>query len=195
MITAVLIILVLAAVVVLVAWRLGCPFWGCTKAQAKYHPLTIVRNLLYLLGLILFVVLTVSGFYPPLFLGEELSGYLLMIHVTAGGGFAGCLTLLMLMWAHRCRFSDDVLNRMLCWLAKRPQIGDSPPAGGLWPKLLFWMITVLSLPLILSAVLSMFPIFGTTGQYVLAGIHRGIAYAFAVVIIAHTFAMALGRKQ
>jgi len=191
MFTAVLIMLVLAAVVVLVAWRLGCPI----KAPAKYHPLTILRNLVYLLGLILFVVLMVSGFYPRLFLGEELGGYLLMMHVTAGGALAGCLALLTLMWAHRCRFSDDDLNRMLGWFGKRQPKGELAGKGGLCQKILFWLIAVLSLPLILSAILNMFPIFGTTGQYVLAGIHRGIAYAFAVVIIAHTFAMALSTKQ
>ncbi|MHC4240638.1 MAG: hypothetical protein ACYSUC_12980, partial [Planctomycetota bacterium] len=57
------------------------------------------KKLLYLLAMLCVVVLAVTGFYPVLILGEHISGYLLMIHVTAGGVFAACLVLLAFTFA------------------------------------------------------------------------------------------------
>jgi hypothetical protein len=43
------------------------------------------------------------------------------------------------------------------------------------------------LPLILSIVLSMLPLFGTHGQEIAMAAHRWTAVAFAVAVLIHTY--------
>ena len=50
--------------------------------EQKLSPVGVLRKLAYLLALLCFVVLAVTGFYPTLVLGEHISGYLLMVHAT-----------------------------------------------------------------------------------------------------------------
>jgi hypothetical protein len=45
----------------------------------------------------------------------------------------------------------------------------------------------LALPVILSVVLSMFPLFGTDGQEFLLNLHRYSALLLALVAIVHTY--------
>jgi hypothetical protein len=54
-------------------------------------------------------------------------------------------------------------------------------------KVMFWAIVALSLPLILSIVLSMLPLFGTHWQDTLLATHRWTAVAFAVAVLIHTY--------
>ena len=78
------------------------------KNQTSPKFLDIVRKLLYLLVMLSFIVLVITSLYPTLILGRHMSGYLIMLHTTAGGVFAGCLTLLVLLWAQRCRFGHSL---------------------------------------------------------------------------------------
>jgi len=57
-------------------------------------------------------------------------------------------------------------------------------------KAMFWAIAGLSLPLILSIVLSMLHLFGTHWQEILLAAHRWSALLFAVAVILHTYAAA-----
>jgi cytochrome b561 len=59
-----------------------------------------------------------------------------------------------------------------------------------WPylqKICFWLIIILAIPLILSIVLSMFPLFGTKGQEFLLDTHRYCALLLALVAIVYTY--------
>jgi len=51
----------------------------------------------------------------------------------------------------------------------------------------------LALPVILSIVLSMFPLFGTDGQEFLLQLHRYSALLFALVAIMYTYLVILTR--
>ena len=146
------------------------------------------KKLLYLVAMLCVVVLAVTGFYPVLILGKHLSGYLLMIHVTTGGVFAACLVLLALVFGHNHRFNENdwswltsVVRREL----QKPRL--LPENSDLLRKICFWLLIVLALPLMLSVVLSMFPLLGTAGQLLLADTHRYSTLAFAVVAIIHTY--------
>jgi cytochrome b subunit of formate dehydrogenase len=75
------------------------------RKSAKKSIVGVLRILVYLLALLCFVVLAVTGFYPTLILGEHISGYLVMIHATFAPIFAVCLAVLAVMWASRCRFA------------------------------------------------------------------------------------------
>jgi cytochrome b subunit of formate dehydrogenase len=146
------------------------------------------KKLLYLVAMLCVVVLAVTGFYPVLVLGKHISGYLLMIHVTTGGVFAACLVLLAFTFAHSRRFNENDWP----WLTSlvRRELQKSrllPESSDLLRKICFWLLIVLALPLMLSVVLSMFPLLGTAGQLLLAEAHRYSTLAFAVVAIIHTY--------
>jgi len=153
-------------------------------------PIGCLRKLVYLLAVVCFLVLTITGFYPVLIKGEHISGYPMMVHATFAPVFAACLAALAVMWAARCRFEDGdcpLVKRVVRWL-----MGDKGPVekpkGGcsvVRQKVLFWLLIVLALPLILSIVVSMFPLLGTHWQELLLAVHRYVAGAFVIVAIVH----------
>jgi len=162
------------------------------KSTKKLSPVGILRILVYLLALLCFVVLAVTGFYPTLVLGEHISGYLVMVHATFAPIFAVCLAVLAVMWAGRCRFvySDwPWFERFVQRVTSVKSSSKEAPSKSSGPgqKLAFWLIIFLALPLILSIVLIMLPLFGTHCQELLLGTHRYTALVFALVVIVHTY--------
>lgn len=160
--------------------------------EQKLSPVGVLRKLVYLLALLCFVILAITGFYPTLVLGEHISGYLLMIHATFAPIFAICLAVLAVMWARRCRFTRSdwpgfqrFVQRVT--LTKNASEQAYNENSGIGQKISFWLIIFLALPLILSIVLSMFPYFGTYWQELLLDIHRYTALIFALVAIVHTY--------
>jgi len=147
-----------------------------------------VKKLLYLLAMLCVIVLGVTGFYPVLALNKHIAGYLLMIHVTAGGVFAFCLVLLAFGFAQSHRFVEadwPWLTGLVRREAQRPKL--LPGSCDLVRKICFWLLLILALPLMLSVVSSMFPLSGTAGQVLLADIHRYSTLAFAAVAVIHTY--------
>jgi cytochrome b subunit of formate dehydrogenase len=147
--------------------------------------------LVYLLALLCFLVLAVTGFYPMLVLGEHISGYFVMVHATFAPIFTICLAVLAVMWARNCRFTRNdwpwfqrIVQRIT--LVKSTS-EESCKSSGFGQKIAFWLIICLALPLILSIVLIMLPIFGTHSQELLLGMHRYTALVFSLVAIVHTY--------
>jgi cytochrome b subunit of formate dehydrogenase len=161
------------------------------KSIRKQSLVVILRMLVYLLALVCFVVLALTGFYPVLILGEHISGYLVMLHATFAPVFAICLAVLAVMWASNCRFTtgdwpwfERIVQRVTS--VKSVDKAAQSKSSCLGQKITFWLIIFLALPLALSIVLSMFPLFGTHWQELLLGLHRNTAYIFTVVVIVHT---------
>jgi cytochrome b subunit of formate dehydrogenase len=162
------------------------------KSKRKQSIIVILRMLAYLLALVSFVVLALTGFYPVLILGEHISGYLVMLHVTFAPVLTVCIAVLAVMWASNCRFTagdwpwfERIVRRVTS--AKSVDKAAKSKSSGLGQKITFWLIIFLTLPLALSIVISMFNLFGTHWQELLLGFHRYIAYIFTVVVIVHTF--------
>ena len=160
--------------------------------EQKLSPVGVLRKLVYLLALLCFVVLAVTGFYPTVILGEHISGYLLMVHATFAPVFAICLAILAVMWARNCRFNRSdwpwfqrIVQRVT--LVKSAGEEAHRESSGLGQKITFWLIIFLALPLGLSIILSMFALFGTYWQELLLGIHRYTALVFALMVIVHTY--------
>jgi len=155
--------------------------------EQKLSFIGVVRKLLYLLALLCFVVLVITGFYRPLVLGEAISGYWMVVHATFAPVFAVCLAVLAVMWAHNCRFDKNYLP----WLTKllRHETVNLPTAQKyeLLRKVCFWLIIFLALPLISSVILSMFTFFGTAIQKFLLQLHRYTALVFVLVAIIYTY--------
>lgn len=158
----------------------------------KLSIIGMLRILVYLAVLFCFVVLAMTGFYPTLVLGKHISGYLVMVHATFAPVFAVCLAVLAVMWSRRWRFTSGdwpLFERLVRWAtsAKSPVADTYDQSSGFGKKISFWLIIFLALPLILSIVLSMFPLFGTHWQELLLGMHRYTALVFAMVAILHTY--------
>jgi cytochrome b subunit of formate dehydrogenase len=165
--------------------RIGIP-------DKKRSIMGVLRMLVYLVALLCFVVLAITGFYPTLILGKHISGYPVMVHATFAPVFAVCLAVLAVMWARSCRFTGGDwpwFERIVQWVTLFESSGDETPykSSGLGQKVAFWLIIFLALPLILSIVLSMFPLFGTHWQEILLSMHRYTALVFAMVAIMHTY--------
>lgn len=162
-----------------------------TISTRKRSLVDILRILAYLAAVFSFAVLAVTGFYPVLVLGEHISGYLVMVHATFAPVFAVCLAVLAVMWARHCRFTRGDwpwFERIVQRVTLAGSCDEKPlrKSSSLGQKITFWLIVFLALPLALSIVLSMFPLFGTHGQELLLGTHRSIAMIFAPVAIVHT---------
>ena len=163
--------------------------------EQRLNLIGVLRKLVYLLALLCFVVLAVTGFYPVLVLGGQISGYWLMLHATFAPVFAVCLAVLAVMWASHCCFTGSdwpwlqrlIRRVILPKTVSKETISDSSyPVG---QKITFWLIVVLALPLILSIVSSMFPLFGTHWQELLLDTHRYSALVLALAVIVHTYLM------
>ncbi|OHB55599.1 MAG: hypothetical protein A2173_01430 [Planctomycetes bacterium RBG_13_44_8b] len=155
----------------------------------------VFRKLVFLLALLCFVVLFVTGFYSKLVYGTTISGYWLMLHATFAPVFAICLAILAVMWAHNCRFN----KKYWPWLQRilQQDITDNiiPQKYEFSQKLSFWVIIGLAVPLILSIILSMFRFFGTYWQELLADIHRYIAIVFTLAVIVYTYLFILASAK
>ena len=108
-------------------------------------------GLVSLLLLIALATLVVTGFLPVIITGGPVSGLILILHVAAGPVFAMCLAFLAITLAAKFRM----------------QAGDA----GHRVKWAFWLVLLFAIPLISSAILTMFPIFGTEGQHLLLHLH------------------------
>jgi hypothetical protein len=146
-----------------------------------------IRKLIFVLGMLSFCVLLLTGFGPLLF-GHKLAGYWLMIHATFAPVFIGCAAMVVLLGAGEYAFNkkdaEAVPRRCFC----------SDPSGGCWltdsgvgAKAGFWLLAALSLPVTLTMVLSMLPLFGTEGQEWLFRLHRWSALFFALTAIVELY--------
>jgi cytochrome b subunit of formate dehydrogenase len=160
--------------------------------EQKLTPIGVLRKLVYLLALLCFVVLAITGFYPTIVLGEHISGYLVMVHATFAPVFAVCLAVLAVMWARNSRFTGSdwpwfqrFVQRVT--LVKKTSKETPPEGSGFGQKITFWLIIFLALPLALSIILSMYPLFGTHWQELLLGIHRYAALLFSLAVIVHLY--------
>jgi hypothetical protein len=155
------------------------------KSEIKNKKFTYLRKLFYTLTILFFSLLAITGFSPAIFLGEQLSNVLLIIHVTIAPLFAVSLMLFVIFWALKQQFGEEDFKTAQSLINKK----SVEPAQShiFWNKIYFWLFAVLSLPAILSMIVSMYPIFGTEGQIVLLGVHQYTVLALAIIVAFHLF--------
>jgi len=159
--------------------------------EQKWSLIGALRKLVFLLAILCFLILVVTGFVPRVVFGTVISSWWLMIHATAAPVFAGCVAVLAVLWADRNRLDKNywpLLNRML---KRQPQSTAAPEKHELKLRICFWVVLTMSLPVILSAVVSMFPLFGTHGQDVLLQIHRYCTLLLSLFAIIYLYLAAL----
>ena len=161
------------------------------KARRKPSLIGVLRTLVYLLGLVCFAVLLVTGFAPRLVLAKPISGYWSIVHVTAAPVFVVCVAVLAVIWAHNCRLDKNYWPWLQRILQRKTPNKAAPQKRELAQKICFWLIILLVLPLALSVIVCMFPLFGTHWQKFFAGTHRYCALLVALLVIIHTYLMIL----
>jgi cytochrome b subunit of formate dehydrogenase len=175
-----------------------CPLRGAVNVvsllliEQKSSILGVLKKLVYLLAVICFLVLFVTGFYPLLVRGEHISGYFMMIHATFAPIFALCLAILAVTWAGRYSFTMQDCSwipRLLRRTTRLHVPADDRPrqCSVLVYKAAFWLLMLLALPLILSIVISMFHLLGTDWQHLTLALHRWTSLVFAIAVIVHTY--------
>lgn len=163
--------------------------------EQKLSPLGTLRKLVYLLALLCFLILVITAFYPVLVLKEPIHGYWLMLHATFAPVFAICLAGLAVMWAGNCCFNKSDWPPLQRVIGREAVDNSVVKKYGLLRKICFWLIILLALPVILSIVLSMFPLFGTEGQEFLLQLHRYSALLLALIAIVHTYLVIRTRME
>jgi len=170
----------------------GVHVFSLLLIEQRASILGVLKKLAYLVSLVCFLVLAITGFWPLLVRGEHISGYLMMIHATFAPVFALCLAILAVTWAGANRFTAEDcpwVQRLLRRTTRLHVATEDQPGrcAVLWYKATFWLLMFLALPLILSIVISMFHILGTSWQHFTMAIHRWTGLVFAVVAILHTY--------
>lgn len=160
--------------------------------EQKSSLLGALKKLCYLVAMLCFVVLAITGFWPVLIRGEHISGWLMMIHATFAPIFAICLAILALTWAGGHRFvAEDCpwVQRLLRRVTNLRVADDDRPwrCSLVVYKLAFWLLMFLALPLILSILISMFHLLGTEWQHLTLALHRWSSLAFVIVAILYTY--------
>lgn len=122
----------------------------------------------FLVTILSFCLLAITGFLPVLFSGQHLGGLFLIIHVTVAPALVLSVTVLILLTVHNMRFDIQDLD------AVRKQGKDAGLAAkrGLVIKIEFWIAFILIILAILAIILMMYPIFGEAGQNKLLNLHK-----------------------
>lgn len=202
--TVAIVALLLTVLGIAVHWLLTptggprCPITGGVHVfsllliEQRSSLLGALKKLVYLLALLSFIILVITGFWPVLVRGDHISGYPMMIHATFAPIFALCLAILAITWAGSYRLAADDcpwLRGLLRRMTSLRVPADSGPwrCATLIHKLTFWAILFLALPLILSIVVSMYPLLGTRWQYATLELHRWSSLAFVIAAMIHTY--------
>ena len=151
-------------------------------ASEKRLLIKIVSILLYSALVVVFGLLLITGFVPRLIFGHAPTGYMLMIHAGLAPVFACLMAAAALLWAHRNSFTGSEVT---------------PPFNikQIALKKCFWAILIVALPLMLSIVVGMFPIFGTSVQHCLIYLHRVCAIVFVLFVILHTSLLIVKKRK
>jgi len=163
--------------------------------EQKWSLIGTLRKLVFLLALLCFVVLAVTGFVPRVVFGEAISGYWLMVHATAAPVFAACVAVLAVLWADKNRFDKSYWSWLNKIVRHQPRNAAAPEKYELKLKICFWAILVLSLPVIGSAVLSMFSLLGTHWQELCLQLHRYSTLLLSLFAIAYLYLAAMTEME
>ena len=139
----------------------------------------ILKRLAYIAGLLCFAVLCLTGF-GSLLISGSLCGYWLMLHAACAPVFALCAVFLGITYAGDNEFS------MRDWIDFTGIFKRKPvQCACIMQKCCFWAMLILLLPVILSILLCMFPVFGTHAQELMVFIHLISTSVFLLVFMVH----------
>ncbi len=161
------------------------------KLKSLSENLHSLQSVAYLLTILGFVIMLVTGFISLLFTGGALTGILLMIHVSVAPLISITFAMLVVLFAHSNRFNDNDITISTEDDGKKKIIYKDSA----YLKINFWLISIFSLPAMASIILTMFPLFGTEGQINLLEIHRYSVLIISILVIFHIGLLSVNSKQ
>jgi hypothetical protein len=160
------------------------------KSKSSAEKFRSLRSITYLVTILAFLIMLITGFLPLLFTGSNLTGIFLMIHVSVAPFISITFAMLVILFAHSNRFDgDDIAFSTKDSGKRKTKYKDSA-----YMKMNFWLISVFSLPAMVSIILSMFPLFGTEGQISLLEIHRYSVLIISILVIFHIGLLSVNSK-
>ncbi len=146
----------------------------------------LLKLLVYVCGATCCALLVLSGFGPMIITQEPITGYVMLLHVGLAGFFTVCVALFALFSSTRHIFTkpDQLLLRYMLLGNQDSRITASTSAG-FWMKICYWLMLIVSLPLMLSIALSMFPLFGPEAQETLRCLHIYSAFLMILMIVCY----------
>ena len=148
------------------------------QQQIRAARLGWFPGLVAFVTLLCFLLLAATGLFGAFVVGR-LTGWLLMLHVSAGGAFAVGMALLAVFRSES--FAFDV-----------PFAADQVGTGR---KILFWLLAACSVVLMITPALMMLPPFGVHGQELLLLSHRWMGVAATLVGLLNCMALAGARRR
>jgi hypothetical protein len=136
----------------------------------------IIKSLLLPIIFLCINLLALTGFVTIIILGKPISTYMLLIHVSLAPLFAICMVIVTLLWAPKNNFDKKDWETFCNLKSSKKEMRIE-----LFQKVGFWLIIVLTLPIILSILLSMYPIFGSEIQHSLLTTHRYTTLVFVII--------------
>jgi hypothetical protein len=155
------------------------------KNAGRVGSLNVLRRIAFGVSSAFLLVLALTGFVPVLILNQHLSGVLLIVHVTIAPLFALSLSAAALLWAYRLGFDEvDWHCLVALWTRQSPR---QEMLVRFAMKVAFWLLLLISLPLMLTVILGLFPLFGTEGEELLIRWHGYSALLLALVALAEIY--------
>jgi len=151
------------------------------KSKDISSKLGWIKSFFYLSTLLLFLLMFISAFLNVIFIGDDLTGFFLLVHLTVAPLFSVFLAILIILFAHSNRFTKNDVDKIT---DNSGSIKSEINYSG-YLKIVFWLIALLSIPTMISIILSMFPLFGTNGQQILLNIHRYSTLIIVLLVIFH----------
>ncbi len=174
-------LLLMAALVVVVVY-LVVGIAGKRQAEPKSRW-SLWEKLVYLVTLASVAILSVTSFGALLRLGE-LGGWALFAHMIGAGMFVFTLPVLAITWCEPNRFD----------LRRFGERGQAAPRRFYWlPKVMFWILLTGGLIVSMTMLLSMLPLFGTSGLHELLDLHRWAGLVVTVALGFHLVGVLLQR--
>lgn len=164
-----------------------------TRGVLSY--LKLMRLMSFYSSAILFIIMALSGFLPFVSMGTSLSGLALIIHVTAAPLFCLTYAFYIILSAFQYKFEYD--NYLFVFHRNSIEGSSEFEAAkdNVILKSAFWISAVVSVPVIISIILSMFPIFSTSGMHYLTDLHRYSVLIFTISFVINIFYSIILRIQ
>ena len=151
--------------------------------------------MLFFASVLLFFIMASSGFLPFIFMSTSLSGLALIIHITAAPLFCLSYAIFIVLSAFQYMYDEDDY----IYIFKRKMLrksGDIKPVQSLFLlKSTFWISAAISLPVIGSIILSLYPIFSTSEMDILLIIHKYSVLIFTISFVIQVYYSIILRMQ
>jgi len=144
--------------------------------KSSIKILSKIKLLTLYTAFLLFIVMFITSFIPTTFTGEHLSGIFLIIHVTFAPLFAVTLVFLLIFYSYQLKFDHSDYEQ----LRDLNKVNTSKYFSII--KITFWSLAIVSIPLLMSIILILYPLLGTETQNLNIIIHRISAILFTLLV-------------